>query len=242
MTRRSAWCHHGGCGRWTDGAAALGPSRSHRENDTDGMSRRPTKRGSAAAACVVIVGLVARRALHLPRRLLLPLHHRGRPAPTPRPPATWRPMSAAPASRDAAGLEAMFSQRVGPVLGWDYQHVYPLGQDRWLWLFQDAFIDHSGLATNLHDSGFAHNAAMVQTGDCFTLLHGGTASRPSAFEPGAGERPSAVGGGRSAASSTVGCCGCSGPRWCTTGSSPRRATACPGTRCARGSPPTPRTT
>ena len=91
-------------------------------------------------------------------------------------------------SRDAAGLEAMFSQRVGPVLGWDYQHVYPLGQDRWLWLFQDAFIDHSGLASNLHDSGFAHNAAMVQTGDCFTLLHGGTASRPSAFEPGAGEQ------------------------------------------------------
>jgi hypothetical protein len=93
------------------------------------------------------------------------------------------------ASREAGALEAFFSQRVGPVLGWDYQHVYPLGGNRWLWLFQDAFIDHPGRATRLDASGFAHNAALLQTGTCFTLLHRGSASRPSSFEPGDGETP-----------------------------------------------------
>ena len=93
------------------------------------------------------------------------------------------------ASREAGALEAFFSRRVGPVLGWDYQHVYPLGANRWLWLFQDAFIDHAGQATRLDGSGFAHNAALVQTGTCFTLLHRGSASRPSSFEPGEGETP-----------------------------------------------------
>ncbi len=89
---------------------------------------------------------------------------------------------------DAAGLDAFFRQRVGPVLGWDYQHVYPLGGDRYLWLFQDAFIDHSGRATSLNGVGFAQNAAMLQTGRCFTLLHRGTTAQPSSFEPGAGEQ------------------------------------------------------
>ena len=91
------------------------------------------------------------------------------------------------ASREAGALEAFFSRRVGPVLGWDYQHVYPLGPNRWLWLFQDAFVDHTGLATRLDGSGFAHNAALLQTGNCFTLLHRGSSSRPSSFEPGDGE-------------------------------------------------------
>ena len=42
---------------------------------------------------------------------------------------------------------------------------------------------------DLDGSGFAHNAALVQTGTCFTLLHRGSASRPSSFEPGEGEAP-----------------------------------------------------
>ena len=91
------------------------------------------------------------------------------------------------ASREPADLEAFFRQRIGPVLGWDYQHVYPLGPDRWLWLFQDAFIDHPGTATGLDGVGFAHNAALVQSGTCFTLLHRGTAAQPASFERGAGE-------------------------------------------------------
>ena len=117
------------------------------------------------------------------------------------------------ASRDAGALEAFFSRRVGPVLGWDYQHVYPLGPNRWLWLFQDTFVDHTGLATRLDGSGFAHNAALLQTGNCFTLLHRGSSSRPSSFEPGDGEIALTGGGGRSAASSTGPGSGSSGSRW-----------------------------
>jgi hypothetical protein len=74
------------------------------------------------------------------------------------------------------------------VLGWDYQHVYPLGGDRYLWLFQDTFIDHSGRATTLDGVGFAQNAALLQVGRCFTVLHRGTTTQPSSFEPGAGEQ------------------------------------------------------
>ncbi len=88
---------------------------------------------------------------------------------------------------DAGSLDAFFASRVGPVIGTDYQHVYPLGGNRFLWLFQDAFIDHSGAATKLNQAGFAHNIAMVQQGKCFTLLHRGTPKAPSSFDLGAGE-------------------------------------------------------
>jgi hypothetical protein len=86
----------------------------------------------------------------------------------------------------AASLDLFFSRRVGPVLGWDYQHVYPLGGDRYLWLFQDTFLDHSGTKVTLGSSRFVHNAAMVQDGDCFTLLHRGAADQPAPFEIGDG--------------------------------------------------------
>jgi hypothetical protein len=86
----------------------------------------------------------------------------------------------------AVELDRFLSMRVGPVLGWDYQHVYPLGDDRYLWLFQDAFVDHSGTKTTLGSARFIHNAAMVQDGSCFTLLHRGTADKPAPFEVGDG--------------------------------------------------------
>ncbi len=85
-----------------------------------------------------------------------------------------------------AALDAFFGDRVGPVIGWDYQHVYDLGGGRYLWLFQDAFIDHSGAATTLSQASFAHNVAMVQEGSCFRLLHRGSAGAPAPFEPGTG--------------------------------------------------------
>ena len=121
------------------------------------------------------------------------------PPPPPPPPPPWAASTrivaggfvatdvGCAASTGSKDLAAFFHERIGPVLGWDYQHVYPLGRDRWLWLFQDAFIDHSGLATGLDGVGFAHNAALLQSGSCFTLLHGGSPSQPSSFEPGAGE-------------------------------------------------------
>ena len=90
------------------------------------------------------------------------------------------------ADTSAASLDVFLSQRVGPVLGWDYQHVYPLGGERYLWLFQDVFLDHSGTKTTLGSSRFVHNGAMIQDGACFTLVHSGTAERPSPFENGDG--------------------------------------------------------
>ncbi len=87
----------------------------------------------------------------------------------------------------AGALDAFFSQRIGPVLGHDYQHVYPLGGNRYLWLFQDTFVDYSGVATDLGQAVFAHNTALVQTGACFTLHHRGSITAPTSFEPGNGE-------------------------------------------------------
>ncbi len=90
------------------------------------------------------------------------------------------------AASSASALDRFLADRVGPVLGWDYQHVYPLGGDRYLWLFQDAFLDRSGAATGLGGAAFVHNAAMVQTGTCFSLQHGGSPEMPMPFEVGDG--------------------------------------------------------
>jgi hypothetical protein len=86
----------------------------------------------------------------------------------------------------AESLDRFFAERVGPVIGWDYQHVYPLGGDRYLWLFQDTFVDHAGVVGNLGQARFVHNAALVQQGRCFTLLHRGTTNKPAPFEEGDG--------------------------------------------------------
>ena len=86
----------------------------------------------------------------------------------------------------AAGLDRFFAQQVGPVLGWDYQHVVSLGANRALWLFQDTFIDHSGTATTLGAASFVHNVAMIEDNGCFTLLHRGSTTRPAPFEAGTG--------------------------------------------------------
>jgi len=72
------------------------------------------------------------------------------------------------------------------VLGWDYQHVYPLGDDRYLWLFQDSFLDHSGTRTTFDTSRFIHSVAMIQDGSCFTMMHRGSGDRPDSFEVGDG--------------------------------------------------------
>ena len=87
---------------------------------------------------------------------------------------------------DAQGLDRFFAERIGPVLGWDYQHVTWLGGDRSLWVFQDTFVDHSGTAATLGRANFVHNAALIEEAGCFRLLHGGTAAKPTAFEPGTG--------------------------------------------------------
>jgi hypothetical protein len=88
------------------------------------------------------------------------------------------------ASTSATALDSFLRERIGPVLGWDYPHIYPLGNNRHLWLFQDAFIDQTGLASRLDQAAFVHNAALVQKGSCFTLYHRGTVRAPAAVESG----------------------------------------------------------
>ncbi|HQZ35074.1 MAG TPA: hypothetical protein PK020_11655 [Ilumatobacteraceae bacterium] len=89
----------------------------------------------------------------------------------------------------AGALDAFFAARVGPMMGADYQHVVALGGNRYAWFFQDAFLDPSGAATRLDQSFFAHNLLLIQDGKCFTMLHRGTAAKPTSFEPGNGESP-----------------------------------------------------
>jgi hypothetical protein len=91
-------------------------------------------------------------------------------------------------STSAVDLDEFFRARMGPVLGHDYQHVYPLGGERYLWLFQDTFVDQPGVADELDEATFAHNTAFVQTGRCFTLYHRGSSTAPTSFEPGTGEQ------------------------------------------------------
>jgi hypothetical protein len=93
------------------------------------------------------------------------------------------------ANGSAGALDSFFSARLGPVMGADYQHVVQLGNGRAVWFFQDMFIDPGGTASTLTQSRFVHNAALLQEGNCFTLIHRGTASVPASFEPGTGEVP-----------------------------------------------------
>ncbi|MCU1393080.1 MAG: hypothetical protein JWM34_1508 [Ilumatobacteraceae bacterium] len=88
--------------------------------------------------------------------------------------------------RTAAGLNDFFSQRIGPVLGFDSPRVLSLGGDRYLWLLQDAFVDYTGNATTLAAAKYVNSSVLVQEGDCFTLVQRGTTTEPESFEPGNG--------------------------------------------------------
>lgn len=61
----------------------------------------------------------------------------------------------------AADLTAFFGAPVGSLQGADYQRATRLPDDRVLWTFQDAFLD----------GALAHNAGLIQSGRCFTLLN-----------------------------------------------------------------------
>jgi hypothetical protein len=60
----------------------------------------------------------------------------------------------------AAQLTQFFSRPIGDFQGADYQRAVRLPDDRVLWTFQDAFVG----------SSMVHNAALVQSGRCFTRL------------------------------------------------------------------------
>jgi len=90
--------------------------------------------------------------------------------------APARRPSRAVSAAAADGLTAAFAGSVDGLRGADYQRTVPLPDGRTLWLVQDAFVSAVGGTTQL-----IHNAAVLQTGPCFTLLHGGTRQRPTSW-------------------------------------------------------------
>jgi hypothetical protein len=98
----------------------------------------------------------------------------------------WSPGTAPPtvdatcgaSNLTAAQLNAAFakpglarSATAAGYAGGDYQHVYALPGGRRLWLFQDMFFSNDN---DLRDSltAAAHNAGLVQTGSCWSLVGG----------------------------------------------------------------------
>jgi hypothetical protein len=88
----------------------------------------------------------------------------------------------------ARALHEMFASRIRPVLGLDNPHVIDLGGRRYLWLFNDTWVDFTNRAASLLDATYLPNAAVLQEHDCFRLVRRGSKIAPSSFEHGTGER------------------------------------------------------
>jgi hypothetical protein len=73
-------------------------------------------------------------------------------------------------------LTAFFGAEHAGLFGGDYQRATKLPDGRILWLFQDAMVRAANGTVRL-----MHNAAMVQSGTCFTLVTGGTPAAPQAW-------------------------------------------------------------
>jgi hypothetical protein len=86
--------------------------------------------------------------------------------------------------RSPDSMRTLFVNRVGPILGLDNPHVIELGRDRYLWLFNDTFVDFTGQASSLVDAKRLNNAALLQEDGCFHLVRRGSKSVAKSFEPG----------------------------------------------------------
>lgn len=86
----------------------------------------------------------------------------------------------------AAGLDAFFTDPLGPIMGFDEPRQYPLGDGRTLWALQDAFVDETGGADSFAHMGYANSMMLIQDGLCFTSLRRGTDTVTESFEPGFG--------------------------------------------------------
>lgn len=71
-------------------------------------------------------------------------------------------------------LNAFFASG-DPVVGADYQRAYPLPDGRTLWMFQDVLLRSRA------GSIFVHNAGLIQSGNCFTLLQSGNYASPGNY-------------------------------------------------------------
>ena len=67
-------------------------------------------------------------------------------------------------------LDVAFDEGIGTddtvIVGADYQRAFTLDDGRVLWVFQDAFVEHDGATT------LVHNAGAMQDGACFDVLVG----------------------------------------------------------------------
>ena len=139
--------------------------------------RRAYGRRSTALVAFAVVGLIVPLACRPPVNT-------GNPAVVTRPWGAVERDVGCIADRSAASLSRFFSQRVGTVMGMDNGHMIPIGGDRFLWFFQDAFVDPLGNQQRRSSGTYLHNVALLQKGNCFTLIHRGTAAAPLEFEPG----------------------------------------------------------
>ena len=78
------------------------------------------------------------------------------------------------ADTSPAALTAFFASG-DPLIGADYQRAYPLPDGRTLWMFQDVLLRSRAGAT------FAHNAGLIQRGNCFDVLQSGNFASPGNY-------------------------------------------------------------
>ena len=79
------------------------------------------------------------------------------------------------AGTDTASLNSFIANEVADLVGFDTTRVIALPDGRYVWTVQDAFVSAppGSRSTSLRPpTGFAHNALIVQSGNCFTTLHG----------------------------------------------------------------------
>jgi hypothetical protein len=62
-----------------------------------------------------------------------------------------------------------------PIIGADYQRAYALPDGRTLWMFQDVLLRSRAGST------FAHNAGLIQDGNCFSVLQSGDFASPGNY-------------------------------------------------------------
>jgi hypothetical protein len=87
------------------------------------------------------------------------------------------------ASMTAAHLDALFAQRLGPLMGWDNPKIIDLGDGRSLWLLSDPYVDPTMTAATLDTAHYLNNTAMIQDGRCFSLLQRMRNGSPVEFAP-----------------------------------------------------------
>jgi hypothetical protein len=79
------------------------------------------------------------------------------------------------AGTDTASLNHLITNQLADFAGFDTTRVIALPDGRYVWTVQDVFISSTPgqRAVSLRvPTGFAHNALIVQEGNCFTTLHG----------------------------------------------------------------------